>query len=672
MELNGKKTLICNCRGSMQLDAAALGTALGTEAPVVHTELCRSQLARFEAALDDGAKLLIACTQEAPLFGETAAERRAEADLAFTNIRERAGWADEAPAATPKIAALLAEAVQDGVPTSTVSLVSAGAVLVYGSDERTIEAARQLKDRLDVTVLLTAPRDVLPPRIFDVPLFKGTIVRAKGHLGAFEITVDDYAPALPSSRGSLVFAAARDHASSRCDLILDLSGGAPLFPAPGKRDGYFRPDPRDPAAVQRALFELAGLVGEFEKPRYVAFDAALCTHSRSRKIGCTRCLDVCPTGAIVSKGDIVEIDPFVCAGCGSCASVCPTGAASYALPAPEALANRLRILLTTYHRAGGGQPVVLVHDTRDGEETISLIARHGTGLAANVLPFAVNEVTQIGFDFLAAALAYGAARVAVLAGPASREERGGLVQQIDLAEKVLAGLGYGGGRVMLVDEPDPLAVAGIVNAAPPPAPPAGTFLAMGSKRSRTMLALAHLRRHAPNPSDLLPLPQGAPFGAVVLAVAGCTLCLSCVSACPTGALTDNADKPTLAFQEDACVQCGLCKTTCPESVITLEPRLNFTDAARRAVVLKEEEPAQCIRCGKPFGSKSSIERIVAQLAGKHSMFASGAAAEIIRMCDDCRVIAQFEAKNPLAAAPRPKPRTTDDYLAERKPEKGET
>jgi len=107
-------------------------------------------------------------------------------------------------------------------------------------------------------------------------------------------------------------------------------------------------------------------------------------------------------------------------------------------------------------------------------------------------------------------------------------------------------------------------------------------------------------------------------------------------------------------------------------VIALEPRLNFTEDARRALVLKEEEPAECIRCGKAFGAKSSIERIVAQLAGKHSMFAAGRTADVIRMCDDCRVIVQFEAKNPLAAAPRPRTRTTDDYLDERKPDKGET
>ena len=53
-----------------------------------------------------------------------------------------------------------------------------------------------------------------------------------------------------------------------------------------------------PAAVQRALFDLADMVGEFEKPRYVDFTGELCAHSRSRKTGCSKCLDVCPTSAI--------------------------------------------------------------------------------------------------------------------------------------------------------------------------------------------------------------------------------------------------------------------------------------------------------------------------------------------------------------------------------------
>src|SRR3970282_631448 len=113
-----------------------------------------------------------------------------------------------------------------------------------------------------------------------------------------------------------------------------------------------------------------------------------------------------------------------------------------------------------------------------------------------------------------------------------------------------------------------------------------------------------------------PLPAGAPFGGVSVDVAGCTLCLACVGACPTGAIRDDPDRPWLGFNEDACVQCGLCRNTCPEFVITLAPRLNFGEAARGTITLNEEEPFNCIRCGKPFGVRSTIERIAEQLAGK--------------------------------------------------------
>ena len=83
----------------------------------------------------------------------------------------------------------------------------------------------------------------------------------------------------------LEFATPRDGAASRCDLILDLTGGAPLFQAHAKRDGYLRPDPADPIAVQKALLEAAGLVGVFDKPRYVGVAPGLCAHSRNGRTG---------------------------------------------------------------------------------------------------------------------------------------------------------------------------------------------------------------------------------------------------------------------------------------------------------------------------------------------------------------------------------------------------
>jgi len=181
------------------------------------------------------------------------------------------------------------------------------------------------------------------------------------------------------------------------------------------------------------------------------------------------------------------------------------------------------------------------------------------------------------------------------------------------------------------------------------------------------LALRELQRAAPVPTDIIALPEDAPFGAVEVDVEGCTLCLACVSACPTGALLDDPDQPMLRFAEDLCVQCGLCKATCPEKVITLEPQFDFRAATAAARVLKREEPFNCIRCGKPFGVKSTIERVATALAGKHWMYqASDRRLDAIRMCADCRVIAVAEAEfDRSGAPPRPDLRTTEDYLRER-------
>jgi ferredoxin len=669
MELGGKKILICNCEATMPLDGKALAKACGAaSAAPVHHHLCRTEIGQFHNACGAGEPVLVACTQEAPLFRQLQQENHPETLVSFTNIRERAGWSVEAGDATAKIAALLAEAAIEMPPVPSVTLRSEGSCLVYGRDDEAVAVARQLGTRLDVTLLLTRPGDILPPRVWDLPIYRGTISAARGHLGAFEVTVDDYAPAIVSARGALDFEPPRQGATSRCDLILDLSGGSPLFSAVQRRDGYFRPDPGNPAAVQRALFDLVDLVGEFDKPRYVDFTAALCAHSRSHKTGCTRCLDVCPTSAIRPDGDHVAIDPYLCGGCGLCHSVCPTGAAAYALPPIGTIAERLRTLLTTYHGAGGKAPALLIHDTRHGEELIAAMARHGRGLPARVLPFALNEVTQVGFDVLALAFAYGAAQIVLLAPPERRDELMPLAGQTELVEAMLEGQGFGAGRLHILVEADPDAVEGALYNLPE-VPPivAGTFLPMGDKRALMRSAVAQLHKAAPMPQEIVPLPAGAPFGAVEIDAAGCTLCLACVGACPTGALVDNPETPQLRFNETACVQCGLCKATCPEKVVSLVPRLNFAPAAFGPVVLKEEPPFHCVNCGKPFGVKSSIERIVEQLAGRHSMFQSEDRVRLVQMCGDCRVIVQFQSKEPqpLAGPARPLPRTTDDDLRER-------
>lgn len=556
-------------------------------------------------------------------------------------------------------------------PVPFVKLESAGVVLICGRDEIAVEAGNLLKDHLDVTVLIAPPAAIVPRRMTDFPVAKGKVRNAGGHLGAFEVTVDDFAQAMPSPRGAWTFGPSRDNARSSCDIILDLTGGNAFFPAADLRDGYLRADPGDPAAMLQAVLSARDLTGSFEKPRYIAYDDALCAHSRSGIVGCTRCLDLCPTSAIKPAGDHVAIDANICAGCGQCAAACPTGAASYALPAEDVLMRKLRAMLTAYREAGGEAPIVLVHDDPHGAPLIDALARFGDGLPQHVLPFAVNEITQIGLESIAAAFAYGASAMRLLLRARPRHDVSGLLATMALADPILTGLGFGPGRIATIETDDPDLLSEALRAIPPmaPAPRPASFRPVGEKRSVLRFALSELHRAAPKPVGIIALPKGAPFGAVEIDAGGCTLCLSCVSACPTGALRDDPERPMLRFVEDACVQCGLCQATCPEHVITLKPQLDFDAARAPARILKEEEPFCCIRCGKPFGVKSTIERVVAKLEGKHWMYSgSSPRIDIIRMCEDCRVAAVTEqgfdpyANNQMV-------RTTDDYLREREAQK---
>jgi ferredoxin len=666
---SARNILLCSCEGTVPLDLEGVRRGCrGAHVAAAAHQLCRAELGRFEAIAQDPTPLTVGCVQEATVFAAAAAQVGRSAPLDFVNLRETAGWSRDAAAAGPKMAALLAAQAEPMPDAPLLALTSEGVVLIYGRDGQAIEAGNLLKAHLDVTVLIKSPAALVPPRVNEFPVAQGTIRSAKGHLGAFEITVDDFAQAAPSSRGTLAFGPPRAGAVSRCDVVLDLSGDPSLFAAADLRDGYVRADPGDPSTVLRAVLQARDLVGTFDKPRYITFSEQLCAHSRSRIVGCRRCLDVCPAGAIAPAGDHVAIDPNICAGCGQCAVVCPTGAATYALPPPDALLRQLRALMVTYREAGGAHAIVLLHDEPHGTPLIDALARFGEGLPAHVLPFRVNEVTQVGLDAAAALFAYGACAVRLLLRARPRHDVAGLTRMLALAEPMLAGLGFGTGRIATIETDDPEVLGAALRAIPAMtvAPRPASFRPVGEARSVLRLALRELHRAAPEPVDVIALPANAPFGAVEVDTAGCTLCLACVSACPTGALSDDPQRPLLRFTEEACVQCGLCKATCPEKVITLRPQLDFRAASGGARVLKEEPPYLCIRCSKPFGVKSTVERVVATLANTHWMYKdSPERLDLIRMCDTCRVTVISEKEFDPYGPPRAPVRQTEDYLRER-------
>ncbi|MDO6591525.1 (4Fe-4S)-binding protein [Loktanella sp. D2R18] len=646
----GKHLILCDCLGSQKIDAAAISNATGLGCSRVHTALCTHEINSAAKALRTG-DALIACAQEQPRFEELAFDIGVQEPQCF-DLRDRAGWGIENGDATAKMAALAAAAVLPQPKPKLRDITSQGQCLIIGAGAAAMAAAEQLSDALSITLLLTDDSGSTPQDTFDV--IKGQLHSARGSFANFTIQINAFQTRDPGGRGIVAFTEQQDGATSQCDIILDLTGNPPLFPAPEKRDGYLRADPKHAPSVAKAIFDAAQMVGTFEKPLYVQLEPSLCAHSRAEKAACSNCLDACPTGAITSAGDHVAIDPLICAGCGACAALCPSGAIAYDAPAADAIFRHIETLARTFRNAGGENPRLLVHDDTYGTEMIALAARFGRGLPADVIPMDLSALAGFGHAEMLAAFGAGFADLLVLVGPKSDQDT--------IAQEAALATALSGRAVSLLDMADPDALSDYLYAAQASAAIVSPILPLGTRRQVARTATKALQTNA-----IIPLPDTAPYGAVLVDADACTLCLSCVSLCPSGALADNPDMPQLRFQEDACLQCGLCSNICPENAITLEPRMNLTDSALAQVVLNEEEPFACITCGSLFGVKSTIEKITEKLAGKHAMFANPDTAKMIQMCDSCRIQAQYHATdNPFTAADRPAVRTTDDYLSKRR------
>lgn len=668
LKVDNTNVLLCSCGDTMDINGKAIAKGCGAEAGDIATSLCRMQTDRIMAALavpEDGTaqQTAIACTQETAVFEALAEEAGTEAPAVF-NIREKAGWSDEGSKAGPKIAALVAEAVQAWPGTPAMEMVSHGRCLIYGRGEEALAMGAALIDDLGVTVMLTHPEETMVSAQMAGVVATGKISAVSGSFTKFDVVIDRFAEARPQSRDGWSFDPLADGVETECDILIDLTGDTPLVSGAHKRDGYFRADPDDSRAHDEIISRARGMIGTFEKPIYVRFDEHICAHSRNSISGCNRCLDVCPAGAIQPAGDSVAIDQGICGGCGLCGAVCPSGAAQTIYPEAEAVAARMALLVETYRDAGGKTPALLIHDDVHGGEMIGLMARYSKGLPAHVIPLAMHSAARTGHDTLVAAFALGFDQVFVLLDPEKADENAPVHDQITLARDLLAGIGNKAeDRIIVLDDRDPDVIAdALYQGKPPKALKAAPFVPSGTPRGMTRLALRGLAKANSGEGSVIPLAAGAPYGRVEIDTDNCTICLSCVGACPAGALQDNPDAPQLLFREDACLQCGICASTCPEKVITLAPQFNLGDDAMTNQLVIEDEPFACTECGKPFGTKRSIENIIGKLEN-HSMFADEGRLAMLKQCEDCRVKSLFDGQSKMMdIGERPKPRTTDDYM----------
>lgn len=516
--------------------------------------------------------------------------------------------------------------------TSQVQYVSAGHCLIIGDVEQSLAVAIRLSVQSVTIVHVSTGETETKKRLTDdgIAVFTVPSLSLTGYLGAFKAAV----PAKPGGSdfdiGVSVYLE-----TGLFDLVLDLST-SPLLAMRLSPFGYRHATTEE--AIDAALHELSQMIGEFDKPRYFDYNPSICAHSRSQLNGCTQCIDVCTTGAIVSSGEGVLVDPFLCQGCGSCATLCPSGAMSYAFPRPANAIERSREALLEHSAC-----VLLLH-TESHQDLVDQVE-----LDVAIVPMLVEEVSAFGIDYWLAMLAGHACRIALLSDAESDDPNLLALQgQMLLLHELLSGLGVDEIAVRILSGSelqaaqsgwlDPQSWQHSALRAIKPA----EFETHNDKRQTIRMSLDALSAEfTPLQSDVS-LSGKAPFGQINVDTQACTLCMACVSTCPAKALLDGQDTPALRFVEANCLQCGLCEQACPESAISLDARYVWDSIeARRISPLHEEEPFNCLMCYTPFTTKAMIETMSSKLAS-HWMFQDEKALRRLRLCGDCRVRDMFE------------------------------
>lgn len=662
--------------------------------------LCGDGLPAMEEVIDeyDLDQLLVTCPEDhvQKKFSRLAEQKGLHPDaVSFVDQRERAGWVHEEPAATDKTARLI-NARRAGLEAEavgrSVSREAGDHVGVVGD----AETAAALSEDADVTLIADGTEFIDAAVDLDsVTIERGRVADISGEFGDFSVRLEarvtedciscmkcvhdgpngmvtrypvDIDPEAPEGEWTEVCptdAIEMDGVEREIEVDQVIHPGADSAARGGRIGYYTNAGPETVAAVE-------GLLGGIEKPDFLDIDMEICASGESSQQGCTECFDACPHDAVSKpRVDEVEIDKVTCQNCGACTSSCPTGAVSLREPSNERIAREVEALLSTgtddgwllsRGDAGAETPIVAFVCSERADDALKEYGRTAAAGKAEIeyppiLPVSVNCTDTVGEAHVAHALACGADGVAVVgcggdclhSGP---DPTADLVERLNRATRDL-GLGE---RVDFfapeADDPDGFvgSIAAFAAGLDPSPVPEGDHTAEGTllrsdhdgpeydNHGWTLESVRTIVEHVdPERETIRGLKD---FGRMEVDDA-CTLTPTCSTLCPTDAIRRTEEG--LEFNHENCVNCGLCEEGCPENAITMRNGLDLSllpencDGEEPAwTEVFEGEMLECARCGTPFTSKRSAEKIEGEVGDLVAGLAPSAEGSIFEYCQDCR------------------------------------
>ena len=620
----------------------------------------------------------------------------------FVDHRESCAWVHDEAAATEKTARLInrtyAGLAEESV-SRTVSQDAGNRVAVVGAPE----AARSLTDEADVT-LIAQGQDVADEEgLGDVTVERGRVVELGGSFGEYSVTVEsrvtedciDCMECVREGPDGMVteFPVDIDPDAPDGEWVdvcptdaIDLDGVTRTLPfdqvifpggpemAVGGKLGYYT-SPVDAGTIAAVESQLGGI----EKPKFLDLEMDVCAAGESSQQGCTACSDACPHGAVARPAvDEVEFDEVACQNCGACTSACPTGATQLREPSNRRIAREVEAMLEDDDDGGwlswGDQgietQVVAFVCSEYAEERLRAYgrrARRNDDVAyPPILPVNVNCTDTVGEAHVMHALAAGADGVAVVGCGGSCLHSGPDPKQalVDRLNRATADLGLGervdffapeaGEPGSFVEE-----LSSFVELRLEESPiPAGKHEATGridddwddprpnpdfDSHGWTLESVRTIVDHTDPDREVI---RGLEDFGVMHVDDSCTLTPTCTNLCPTDAI-QRTGEGELQFNHERCVNCGLCEEGCPETAITMETGLDRSLLPENRdgeawTTVHESELLECVRCGKPFTSVASAEKVESEVGGLVEGLAPDSEHSVFEYCSDCRSRLMFE------------------------------